>query len=334
MKLRLKCLIAAALFVLGGLAISAIDPSGNAPLPEVVTAAADGIHHAYTLTHQGRLRRYEVHLPNPHPTQAMPVIVAIHGATGSLDIYRKVANLESLAAREGIVVVYPEGTRLGNVLLWNAGACCLPGLLRDQPDDVAFILRVLKDVERRFPVDRTRVYAVGMSNGAMMTYRLATEAPTQFAAVATVAGPMALRQFHPRAPISIMHIQSKDDPILPFAGRRLPPIPLPSGQKTVQRWVDYAHCPEQPVIEAVRHGSAEQPARWQATRKHWGPCADNTEIVLWELEGAGHVWPGGYQPPHLQRLAGGEYHVIDASREIWQFFERHQLSAIPAQGAS
>ena len=191
MKLRLKCLIAAALFVLGGLAISAIDPSGDTPLPEVVTATADGVHHAYTLTHQGRLRRYEVHLPNPHPTQAMPVIVAIHGATLSLDIYRKVANLESLAAREGIIVVYPEGTRLGNVLLWNAGACCLPGLLRDQPDDVAFILRVLKDVERRFPVDRTRVYAVGMSNGAMMTYRLATEAPTQFAAVATVAGPMA-----------------------------------------------------------------------------------------------------------------------------------------------
>lgn len=333
MKTILKCIISAAMSMLGGLAISATATSGNAPLPEIVAAPADAIHHAYTLTHQERLRRYEVHLPNPNPTNAMPVILAIHGATGSLDVYRKVANLEPLAAREGIIVVYPEGTRLGNILLWNAGACCLPGV-RDQPDDVEFILHVLKDVERRFPVDRTRIYAVGMSNGAMMTYRLATEAPAKFAAVATVAGPMALRQFHPRAPISIMHIQSKDDPVLPFAGRRLPPIPLPSGQKTVQRWVDYAHCPDKPVIETVRHAPQGEPAAWQATRERWSPCAGGTEIVLWQLEGAGHVWPGGYQPPRVQRLMGGEYHVIDASQEIWQFFQRHRLAAIPAQGGS
>lgn len=333
MKKSLKCLIGAAVFVLGGPALSATGPSWNAPLPEAIAAPADGIHQSHTLIHQDRLRRYEVHLPSPNPTEAMPLIVAIHGATGSLEVYRKVANLESLAAREGVIVVYPEGTRLGNVLLWNAGACCLPGV-RDQPDDVGFILRVLQDVERRFPVDRTRIYAVGMSNGAMMTYRLATEAPTQFAAVATVAGPMALRQFHPRAPISIMHIQSRDDPILPFAGRRMPPIPLPSGQKTIQRWVDYAHCPDKPVIETVRHARPDEPAAWQATRERWSPCAGDTEIVLWQLEGAGHVWPGGYQPPRVRRLMGGEYHVIDASQEIWQFFQRHRLAAIPAQGGS
>lgn len=308
------------------------EPTDASESSTAATGLSD-LHRAYTLMQDDRQRRYEVQLPVATPTAPMPLILAIHGATESLETYRKVAHLEPLAKREGILVVYPVGTRLGNILLWNAGACCLPGL-HDRPDDVGFLLQVLADVEQRFPIDRTRVYAVGMSNGAMMTYRLATEAPSQFAAVATVAGPMALRQFHPKAPISIMHIQSKDDPILPFGGRHLPPLPLPSGQKTVQRWVDYAQCPSKPVIETVRHAPPGEPASWQATREHWFPCAKGTEIVLWQLEGAGHVWPGGYQPPHLRAFAGGEYDVIDASEEIWQFFKRHQLTITSAEGAS
>jgi polyhydroxybutyrate depolymerase len=333
MKQRLRPLRLVLLTLLIGPHLNVTAQPTEASGHEASTATPDSVHRVYTLMHEDRQRRYEVQLPTPTPTEPMPLILAIHGATDSLETYRKVANLEPLAKREGIIVVYPVGTPLGNILLWNAGACCLPGL-HDRPNDVDFLLRVLADVEQRFPVDRTRVYAVGMSNGAMMTYRLATEAPAQFAAVATVAGPMALRQFHPKAPISIMHIQSKDDPILPFAGRRLPPIPLPSGQKTVQRWVDYAHCPDKPVIETVRHAPPDEPAAWQATRERWSPCAGDTEIVLWQLEGAGHVWPGGYQPPRVRQLMGGEYHVIDASQEIWQFFQRHRLATIPAQGGS
>lgn len=301
-----------------------IGPQASSPQDDAEPAtAAAALHHRFALPHDRRDRHYEVVLPGREPAAPMPVIIAIHGATGSLETYRKVANLEALARREGILVVYPEGTRVGNVLLWNAGACCLVG--PRPPDDVDFLLHVLDDVERRFDVDPRRVYAVGMSNGAMMTYRLATEAPERFAAVATVAGPMALRHFEPRAPISIMHIQSVDDPILPFAGRRLPPLPLPSGEKTLRRWLDYAHCPAEPAGETVRHGSAGEPPGWQAVRTRWAPCNAGTEIVLWKLAGAGHVWPGGYQPPHLRAFAGGEFDVIDASREIWQFFQRHRL---------
>lgn len=292
--------------------------------------ARSELHRSFTLMHEGRTRHYEVQLPADTVAGPMPVILAIHGATGSLETYRKVANLEPLAHREGVLVVYPQGNRRGNILLWNAGACCLPDL--NPPDDVGFILRVLDDVTQRFAIDPRRVYAVGMSNGAMMTYRLATEAPERFAAVATVAGPMALRHFKPRAPISIMHIQSVDDPILPFGGRRFLPVPLPSGLKTIQRWVQYAHCPSEPVTEIVRHAPPGEPRSWQATRKHWTPCDDGTEIVLWKLEGAGHVWPGGYQPPHLRTLAGEEYDVIDASREIWQFFKRHHRSTVSSPG--
>ena len=321
MKHRLLLRMIALLFTTGAICPQAFSAQHDAALH----IAAEDLHHRYLLRHDQRDRHYEVVLPGPGRATHLPVIMAIHGATGSLETYRKVANLEALARREGILVVYPEGTRVGNVLLWNASACCLLG--PRPPDDVDFLLHVLDDIERRFAVDPRRVYAVGMSNGAMMTYRLATEAPERFAAVATVAGPMALRHFEPRAPISIMHIQSVDDPILPFAGRRMPPLPLPSGEKTLRRWLDYAHCPAEPVSETVRHASRGEPAAWQATRTRWAPCDAETEIILWKLAGAGHVWPGGYQPAHLRAFAGGEFDVIDASREIWQFFQRHRLPA-------
>jgi polyhydroxybutyrate depolymerase len=53
-------------------------------------------------------------------------------------------------------------------------------------DDVGFIRALLADLEARQPVDRRRVYATGLSNGAMMAWRLAVEASGTIAAIAPV----------------------------------------------------------------------------------------------------------------------------------------------------
>lgn len=125
-RLPLRWITAGLLTLL--LAPGLIGPQASSPQDDAEPAtAAAALHHRFALSHDRRDRHYEVVLPGREPTAPMPVIIAIHGATGSLETYRKVANLEALARREGILVVYPEGTRVGNVLLWNAGACCLVG---------------------------------------------------------------------------------------------------------------------------------------------------------------------------------------------------------------
>src|SRR5207244_2426435 len=77
--------------------------------------------------------------------------------------------------REGAIVVFPNGTTRfdsGRLATWNAGDCCA-GAVKRGADDVGFIRAVVADVQKRWSVDKRRVYATGMSNGAMMAYRLA-----------------------------------------------------------------------------------------------------------------------------------------------------------------
>ena len=67
---------------------------------------------------------------------------------------------------------------------WNAGASCCGGATTD---DVTYLRRVVAAVAARVPVDRHRVYVVGLSNGGMMATRAVCDAPQDFAAAGTVA---------------------------------------------------------------------------------------------------------------------------------------------------
>ena len=131
-----------------------------------------------TLQVGSKSRTFLVHLPPRFAERGpLPVLLAFHGGGGSAQGFQKYAGLDAVADREGFAVVYPDGSgRLGRRLLsWNAGGCC--GRAReDRVDDVGFAIRLLGDLARDLPLDRTRVYATGHSNGAMMAYRFAAEA--------------------------------------------------------------------------------------------------------------------------------------------------------------
>jgi len=101
--------------------------------------------------------------------------------------------MDKLADRETFVAVYPNGTgRFGNRLLtWNAGACCAYAM-SNNVDDVGFVRALVTKLTESIPIDRRRIYATGLSNGAMMSHRLAAEAADLIAAIAPVAGGMVV----------------------------------------------------------------------------------------------------------------------------------------------
>src|ERR1700692_1959880 len=81
-------------------------------------------------------------------------------------------NLNETADKHNFVVVYPNGT--GIITTWNAGQ--FPGK-NNKADDVKYLGKVLDDVESVVKVNKKRVYACGLSNGAMMSYRLTRALP-------------------------------------------------------------------------------------------------------------------------------------------------------------
>ena len=103
---------------------------------------------------------------------ALPVVINFHGGGGNAETQQKYSRMDILAAAEGFLAVYPNGTgRMPDRLLtWNAGTCCAYSVI-NKIDDVGFTLALLADLDARHPVDRRRVYATGLSNGAMMARR-------------------------------------------------------------------------------------------------------------------------------------------------------------------
>ncbi|MBI2213218.1 MAG: polyhydroxybutyrate depolymerase [Acidobacteria bacterium] len=279
--------------------------------------------HTIRLQYEGRERSYVVHVPPAaRDRAALPVVLSFHGGGGSAAHQQRATRMHELGAKEGFIVVYPNGGgRLESKLLtWNAGSCCGYSAA-ELVDDVGFVAALLDDLGSRTRVDRSRVYATGFSNGAMMAHRLAAERPDLVAAIAPVGGAMVLERREPRKPVPLMHVHSVDDPRALYAGGLGPPFPgtnnrveHPPVEASLARWTKANGC--------VPTGHTVETRSWEehtAEKISFNPCASGAELVHWRLHGPGHVWPGG-EPTRRERLTGPSTRVIDANREIWEFF--------------
>ena len=298
--------------------------------------------HELTLEHGGRSRWALVHVPPAaREGKPLPALIVYHGGGGEpLGMQAHAAGLDALADQEGFLVVYPAGTGPfeRRLLTWNAGSCC-GSAAREDVDDVGFTVALLERLARRAPVDPTRVYASGLSNGAMMSYRLAVDAPERVAAIAPVAGAMvAVLPAKPRLPVPVIHFHSVDDPRALYQGGLGPPFPLtrtrvnhPPVARTLAWWADANGCPPEPagVGEPVAGAPGSASEGHTARRIRWGPGKDGAEVVHWKMTTVGHVWPGG--PAYAsERLAGPATAVIDANREMWGFLRRFTRAGAPA----
>jgi polyhydroxybutyrate depolymerase len=291
-----------------------------AAIPLTASALPAG-DHAITI----RERAYIVHVPaklGPRPA----LVLNFHGGGGNATAHQKYARMDAVADREGFVVVYPEGTGPLEAALqtWNAGGCC-GSAVRDNVDDVGFVRRLLDDLAKRQAYDPARVYATGLSNGAMMSYRLGAELSDRIAAIAPVAGAIAVELYPTARAVPVMHVHSADDPRAPIGGGLGPPFPM-LNTRVNHIAVDAA------LGEWAKFSGCGTPAE-QRERKEWkGHTATlyaypkcRAEVLFWKLTGAGHVWPGG-DPDYLPKLLGAGTAVIDANEEMWRFFSRHKLA--------
>ncbi|MGH8245909.1 MAG: alpha/beta hydrolase family esterase, partial [Gammaproteobacteria bacterium] len=122
-------------------------------------------------------RSYILHVPPSFdPDQPVAVVLIFHGGGGNADNAVRMTGFNGQSDESGFLAVYPNGSgRLGDlVLTWNGGDCC--GYAQEHNvDEVGFLRALLTDLNSSVRVDASRVYATGMSNGAIFAYRLACE---------------------------------------------------------------------------------------------------------------------------------------------------------------
>ena len=310
---------------------------GQPPPPTPIPTLKPG-DHTFQLTHGGRERSYLVHVPpTADPTQPIPVVLNFHGGGGNAETQQASSGMDALADEQGFIVVYPNGSGplARRLLTWNAGACC-GYAMENGVDDVGFALALLDDLAARTPIDPTRIYATGFSNGAMLAHRLGAEAADRIAAIAPVAGALMLESISPAQPLPVMHVHSVDDPRALYQGGLAPPFPLtntrilhPPLEERLALWLEANGCPATARLEAkIRGAAGTQDEGHTGAKLVYGPCDQGTEVVLWKLSGPGHVWPGG-QSAVGEELVGAPTSIIDANQEMWAFFQRFTRAGGP-----
>lgn len=309
------------------LVLLALSCAQSAPAPGARVGPGD---HERSLTHDERERSYLLHVPAHAAAAELPLVIAFHGGGGNARGFQRYAGLDALADRDGFLVAYPNGSSRHfseRLLTWNAGACC--GFAAEAGiDDVGFALALIEDVARRAPLDRSRIYATGHSNGAMLSYRLAAEAADRVAAIAPVAGAMALETFAPVRAVPVLHIHSVDDPRALYAGGTTKSLRRAIRHQPVEaelaRWRAHDACPNAASELERREREAESGGVHRAILFAWAPCAEGSEVRLWTLSGAGHGWPGA-DTVLPARIMGPRTDVISAADEVWAFLRRFSL---------
>ncbi|MEJ2646674.1 MAG: prolyl oligopeptidase family serine peptidase, partial [Gammaproteobacteria bacterium] len=193
--------------------------------------------------------------------------------------------------------------------------------------------KLLATVSKQYPIDKTRIYATGTSNGGNFTYRLAQERTQVFAAVAPVvaAMPETNKCRPPDGPIPILIMNGTADPILPFkggyVGRRKRDQEargsVLSARETVQFWVKHDGADPTPTIEDLPDRDPDDGSRVRV--ETYANGKDGSEVVFYEVQGGGHTEPSLSQ--HYgwlyRRIVGPQNHDIEMADAVWAFFQRH-----------
>lgn len=224
----------------------------------------------------GVQRSYLLHVPTDLADDPA-LVVMLHGGLGSAAQAQRSYGWNVAADAAGFVVAYPDG----DGRTWNAGDCC-GAAAREQHDDVAFLSALVETLQDEFGVDPSRTFATGMSNGAMMAYRLACETDL-FAAVAPVAGTIVTSCDSPQA-VSLLHVHGMIDTSVPFDGSpgdgvgNVDGMPVPAAVDIFRTAGDCAA----PVVTAESSITTSASA-----------CSDGVVVSLVTVAGADHSWPEG-----------------------------------------
>jgi polyhydroxybutyrate depolymerase len=183
---------------------------------------------------------------------------------------------------------------------------------------VGFVRALLDTLERELNLDPRRVYATGISNGAMFSYRLACDLPGRFAAIAPVAGALPAELAPGCAhtqPVSVIAFQGTADPLMPYLGGGAGRRRVLSAERSIAFWGTRAGCGGE-VTVADPIDKMTDGTRVRVTT--FSGCGPGLAVELYTIEGGGHTWPGG---PAAGARVGRVSQEVDATDVIWAFFK-------------
>ncbi len=308
--------------------VSTVQPASpvtgiQVPIPSPLSSG----NHNLTLTVDRLERTYILHVP-PAANEPLPLIIVLHGTYGTGRKMQVELGFDPYADQRGFYVAYPDAYQKPGereTARWNDGRGTLESSLAGI-DDVKFLVSMVDDIAAQVPLDRSRVFVTGASNGGMMTYRLGCETSGVFAGIAPVIGDIPEPIFdscNPSAPLNVLAINGDSDPFVPFDGGEVcsdtPSIFCEGG------WVKSQ--PESLAKFAAANGCdlALQSDTLPIVvddgtfieQQTYTNCSSKAQVMAYIVHNGGHTWP----PRESQVQAGGQATAnLDATQVIVDFF--------------
>lgn len=256
-----------------------------------------------TITYQtpwdGGTREVHVHLPTGFSMTdglVRPLVVALHGGLGNGPHFEDITGYDLKADAENFIVVFPSGTRGA----WNASTECCGWANTNQVDDVRFLREMVLSLLGVYTIDPDKVYAVGFSNGAVMSSRLGCDAADLFDAIGMDAGDSTA--LHPDGSpcdlsgntVRVVNLHGEDDTNMPYMGGQgmganqyiRQPVEDPNpdlygGETDIGLWTGLNGCAFTPVVP---------PEITSAYVKKIFCGASGLQVVNYKVLGEGHKW--------------------------------------------
>jgi len=302
------------------------------PARPIATAASSkkGPAEQRTLKHAGKTRTAIVHVPprlqGAPSEKPLPLMIVLHGFLADGEMTRILTGFNGIADRHRFIVAYPDG--LGRMWRFWEGTGHPPAVQMTKQvgsvDDPGFLLHLIDDLVAEKLVDPRRVYMTGISNGGFMANRMAWQYADRIAAIAPVAGTipsLMLPDAKPSRPMPTLIAHGTADQIVDYAGSDKFGLAgkFISAPELAEWWAARNRCrPEEtkPLPDKANDGTTVREHRYPAVR-------DGAEVVLYEIDGGGHTWPGGAFQPRV--MLGETCRDWSASEAIWEFCSRYAL---------
>jgi polyhydroxybutyrate depolymerase len=177
------------------------------------------------------------------PEKPQPLLINLHGYTGTGASQSLYTHLEEAAVEAGIAYIAPTGTKdKQGSTFWNANSACC-NFNNSDVDDVAFIDTLIEKSSALAKIDPERIYIFGHSNGAFMAYAYLCSGHTKVAAIAALAGAMNLDpKLCKSQPSNILHIHGEKDATILYTGGSLFGARYTSAQSTIDQWSAINGC--------------------------------------------------------------------------------------------
>ncbi|MBN1952742.1 MAG: hypothetical protein JW801_16185 [Bacteroidales bacterium] len=239
-----------------------------------------------------RKRDYKVHQPNPwfstvDKNKKFPLILAFHGWNQDPDHMEEMTNFSTIGNVKGAFVTYLHYVGPPPDYSWNYF------MDEEKPDDIGYVKAVLDTLFAQYPIDSSRVFAVGFSDGCGMVNRLPSETNGLISATGTVGGMIAFDSELSTTPVRMIHFHASNDPAVSYSSVRSNALPY---------WLEVNNCdPEPDTLLSIDGYTGEVFTNNQG----------DSVMLFYTLPWNQHDWP-----------VNGENNMkVSASNQMWKFFD-------------